>query len=118
VAQTAPARRTPALVSVVVPLRNAERWINEQLEALAAHDPHDLAAIAAAVRYILEHSLEAEEMGTRGIETVASRYNWEAEAGKLLALYEGLQATSARAYSFRRTNRRPTAHPESIRRSP
>jgi glycosyltransferase involved in cell wall biosynthesis len=66
------------------------RKIIEDNRAGLTVDPHDVAAIAAAIRYLLEHPQEAEEMGARGAEAVANKYNWDAEASKLLALYDRL----------------------------
>jgi glycosyltransferase involved in cell wall biosynthesis len=51
-------------------------------------DPHDPEAIAAAVRWLLEHPEEAEAMGRRGRQAVHERYNWEEEWQILLALYK------------------------------
>jgi glycosyltransferase involved in cell wall biosynthesis len=54
-------------------------------------DPRNPARIAAAIRYLLEHPGEAEAMGRRGRSAVASRYNWDSQATRLLALYAELQ---------------------------
>jgi glycosyltransferase involved in cell wall biosynthesis len=53
-------------------------------------DPLDPAAIATAMRWILQHPEDAEEMGKRGRRAVESIYNWESESLKLLALYDDL----------------------------
>jgi glycosyltransferase involved in cell wall biosynthesis len=53
-------------------------------------DPLDVDAIAAAVDRLLANPAQAEAMGARGRELVASRYSWEGEAAKLLELYERL----------------------------
>jgi glycosyltransferase involved in cell wall biosynthesis len=53
-------------------------------------DPLDPSSIAAAVEWILEHPEQAEIMGRNGRDAVMSKYNWEEEGSKLLALYEGL----------------------------
>ncbi len=50
--------------------------------------PLDVPAIASAIEWILGHPKEADEMGKRGRELVASSYNWEQEEPKLLRLYE------------------------------
>lgn len=56
-------------------------------------DPLDPAAIAEAVRWLLEHPAEAEAMGRRGREAVEARYNWEREGERLLTLYARLAAS-------------------------
>jgi glycosyltransferase involved in cell wall biosynthesis len=53
-------------------------------------DPLDPKAIAEAIRWLLEHPEEAEEMGKRGRRAVVEKYNWEREAEKLLDLYRKL----------------------------
>jgi glycosyltransferase involved in cell wall biosynthesis len=53
-------------------------------------DPHDTAAMADAIEYVLTHPKEAEEMGRRGQEAVLTRYNWNQEAQKLVSLYSDL----------------------------
>ena len=55
-------------------------------------DPQDTTALTDAIRYLAEHPEEAARMGRRGQELVRTRYNWDAEAAKLLALYEVLTA--------------------------
>jgi glycosyltransferase involved in cell wall biosynthesis len=50
-------------------------------------DPLDTDAIAEAVAYLLRHPEEAETMGRNGRQAVRSRFNWESEAQRLLALY-------------------------------
>lgn len=54
-------------------------------------DPRDSASIARAVQYLLEHPDEAAAMGRRGRQAVTAQYNWEAEARKLIHLYQGLE---------------------------
>ena len=53
-------------------------------------DARDPAAIAGALRWLLEHPLEAEAMGRRGRIAVEQRYTWQAESRALLALYDRL----------------------------
>jgi len=50
-------------------------------------DPLDIKAVAAAMRWILDHPAEAEAMGQRGRLAVLRIYNWDAEALKLMNLY-------------------------------
>jgi glycosyltransferase involved in cell wall biosynthesis len=50
-------------------------------------DPTDAAAIAAAIRSLNEDPDRARRLGENGRRAVAERYNWEAELGKLEALY-------------------------------
>ena len=44
--------------------------------------------IANALKWILEHPEEAEEMGKRGREAVLSNYNWGSQAERMLAFYD------------------------------
>lgn len=55
-------------------------------------NPRDPRAIADAMRLILEHPTEAEELGARGRERVQTTYNWERESERLLELYARLSA--------------------------
>jgi glycosyltransferase involved in cell wall biosynthesis len=54
-------------------------------------DPQRPAAIAAALRHLLEHPAEAAERGRLGREAVLSRYHWGTEEQKLLTLYRDLE---------------------------
>ncbi|MBF7081406.1 glycosyltransferase family 4 protein [Desulfallas sp. Bu1-1] len=53
-------------------------------------DPLDPRSIARAMQWLLENPGEAEAMGKRGQEAVSAKYNWDAEARKLLQFYENL----------------------------
>jgi len=53
-------------------------------------DPRDPAAIARAIDWLLEHPTQAQEMGRRGQQAVAARYNWDHEVQALLKMYRGL----------------------------
>lgn len=57
-------------------------------------DPEDPEAIAEAMQWILDHPEEAEAMGQRGRDAVEQHYNWNAEAAKLIELYEELLNTN------------------------
>lgn len=60
-------------------------------------DPADPTAITAAVRELLQHPLEAAQMGAAGAEAVRQRYNWENEAVKLLEFYQQFTITGERS---------------------
>lgn len=47
-------------------------------------DPEDSDDIARALRWLLEHPAEAEEMGRRGRQAVQTRYNWDTQSRVLL----------------------------------
>lgn len=66
------------------------RRIVEEAECGITVDPLDPAAIAAAATRLLRDPEEAEEMGRRGVAAVRTRYNWETEGEKLVALYRRL----------------------------
>ena len=55
-------------------------------------DPTNPAAIAEAIRWLLERPAEAESMGLRGREAVRRIYNWENEQQKLVELYARLMS--------------------------
>lgn len=57
-------------------------------------DPEDPRAVAEAVRWIEGHPEAAREMGTRGRDFVALRYNWEREGQRLLSFYHELLEAS------------------------
>jgi glycosyltransferase involved in cell wall biosynthesis len=68
------------------------RWreIVEQSGCGLLVNPTDPQAIAAAMRWILDNSEEAEAMGERGRAAVLARYSWESEQHTLLAYYRRL----------------------------
>jgi glycosyltransferase involved in cell wall biosynthesis len=51
-------------------------------------DPMDPPSIARAITWLLQHPIEAEEMGRRGHRAIESIYNWEKESEKLTSLYQ------------------------------
>jgi glycosyltransferase involved in cell wall biosynthesis len=53
-------------------------------------DPLDPDAVAKAMTWILKNSAEAERMGAKGRVAARARFNWQAEAPKLLSLYDTL----------------------------
>ena len=53
-------------------------------------DPEDSQAIAEAMRWILDHPEEADEMGRRGKAAVRSKYCWSAQEKILVDLYNRL----------------------------
>ncbi len=65
------------------------RAIVEEHQCGLCVDPHDPAAIAAAIDYLAGHPKVAARMGANGRRAIDERYNWSVESAKLLALYEG-----------------------------
>lgn len=53
-------------------------------------DPTKPEQIAEAINYLLTHPAEALEMGRNARKAVEEKYNWEAEAPKLIRLYKEL----------------------------
>ncbi len=66
------------------------RQVVEEVGCGLLVDPLDRHAIAAAMRYLINHPDKAAQMGERGREAIMNRYNWPTEAAKLLALYARL----------------------------
>jgi glycosyltransferase involved in cell wall biosynthesis len=50
-------------------------------------DPLDPASIAKAIDYLVQHPVEARQMGENGQRAVLQLYNWSAEEAKLLRFY-------------------------------
>lgn len=65
--------------------------------------PDDPAAHAAAIIHLIRHQVEAQRMGARGRELVATQYNWHAVAPRLLALYDEVLASVRHAAGLSRT---------------
>ena len=53
-------------------------------------DPLDPSQITNAIDYILQNPKEAEKMGTKGLQMVKDKYNWESEKNKLIIAYNKL----------------------------
>lgn len=53
-------------------------------------DPENTDEFAKAIRYLCDHSDEAEKMGENGRRAVKEHFNWENEERKLLSLYAKL----------------------------
>ena len=52
--------------------------------------PRDSESMAQAIRWLIEHPEEREEMAARGRTLAETTYNWEVQSGRLLDLYERL----------------------------
>jgi glycosyltransferase involved in cell wall biosynthesis len=57
-------------------------------------DPCDPAAIADAIRLLIDDEAGARRMGENGRRAVLEHYGWTAERDKLLALYDALAAAA------------------------
>jgi len=55
-------------------------------------DPLDPDQIADAIRWIVDHPEQAEQMGKNGRKAIIERYNWKREEDTLLGLYRGLES--------------------------
>jgi glycosyltransferase involved in cell wall biosynthesis len=53
-------------------------------------DPLSPAALAEAIRWLIQHPDAAREMGANGRRAVRTTYNWEPEGRKLTTLYRSL----------------------------
>lgn len=54
-------------------------------------DPKKPGEIAEAIKWVLSHPREAEEMGKRGQQAVLTKYNWDSEGEKLVHLYREIE---------------------------
>jgi glycosyltransferase involved in cell wall biosynthesis len=71
------------------------RRIIEEARCGLLVDPKNPKAIADAIAYILTHDKEAEAMGQAGLDAARFRYDWAAEARKLVELYKNVTGQSA-----------------------
>lgn len=62
----------------------------------ATFDPASVDSIAAALRTLVEDASARKEMGARARRLAETKYNWDIEKLKLLALYESLDASASR----------------------
>lgn len=75
----------------------APSYSSEIVEILEAEDAgivadfEDDAAISRALTWLVEHPDEVAQMGRRAREAFLARYNWDAEAEKLIAAMEGME---------------------------
>lgn len=66
-----------------------EKIINESKCGVCV-DPLNPKEIADKIQYLVDHPVEAEEMGRNGRKAVADKYSWAMEEKKLISLYNGL----------------------------
>lgn len=68
------------------------RQIVEDAQCGLLVDPLKPKEIAKAIDWLIDHPLEAEQMGENGRNAVLKKYNWAHEEAKLLSLYQRLEA--------------------------
>jgi len=66
------------------------KQIIETAECGICVDPLDPKAIGEAIKYLIDHPGEAEQMGKNGRQAVEEKYNWSIEEKKMLGLYTSL----------------------------
>lgn len=64
--------------------------IMEKIGAGISVNPENPEEVADAIQYLLQHRREAQEMGRKGRAAIESKYSWNAEEKKLIALYSEL----------------------------
>jgi glycosyltransferase involved in cell wall biosynthesis len=71
---------------------NFDLWkkIIEGSECGICVDPLKPDEIAGAIQWIIEHPVEAEQMGRNGRKSVEEKYNWRNEEKKMMAFYSEL----------------------------
>ena len=53
-------------------------------------NPHDIAEIAAAINYLIENPIVAENMGNNGQNAVFTKFNWSTQEKILFELYQSI----------------------------
>lgn len=76
----------PSIVSDTLSARELE----EKFDCCVCVDPDKPEEIAAAIRSLLDDPERRAAMGERGYGALQTRFNWQTEEKKLLALYEEL----------------------------
>ena len=66
------------------------RELEEKFDCCVCVDPDKPEEIAAAIRTLLDDPERRAAMGERGYGALQTRFNWQTEEKKLLALYEEL----------------------------
>ena len=51
-------------------------------------NPEDIVAIRDAIKYYIDHPVEAQETGERGYRVATGKYNWRIEEKKLVDFYK------------------------------
>ena len=76
----------PLIVSATAPARR----LAEEYDCAVCVDPEDVDRVADAIRALLRDPERTAAMGQNGWQAVRTRFNWNSEEEKLLALYEEL----------------------------
>lgn len=63
-------------------------------------DPLDPLSVAEAIDYLVDHPVEAGQMGEKGRRAVLSRYNWAQEEKKLLNFYDEILSREQNTNQF------------------
>ena len=77
-------------VPVIVTNRPYAREVFKKYDCGICVDPDDTDAIADAIKYLLDNTDIAKQMGENGRRAVLEEFNWAVEEKKLLGLYEEL----------------------------
>mgnify|MGYP000113816975 CR=1 FL=1 len=75
---------------VILADKPSTRAFMKEVDCALAVDPDNPSEIAAAIRSLLDDPERRAAMGERGYSALQSRFNWQTEEKKLLALYEEL----------------------------
>lgn len=67
-----------------------EKIINEENCGICV-DPTDPLSISKAIEYLVDHPVEVEKMGQRGVEAAQRKYNWSVEEKKLIEIYRTIE---------------------------